>query len=216
MFLILLGEEFLPGCVDIRADGILGHLADSGSLADGVALGFPDDDPIDRLVDRAVAGEQLGTSLEKILLWPRERDVFELVYVLIVCSEQSGGAIALQVGSDMRRQRRRRYVREGVRWNVVQRGDADKALWVREHSCPACGFTADRDENASYNVQKLGLDELGIGYDVDAVVGLGEAASTPVETAFPPGASERDDSSFRVVPGKRVVETGSHGSPDPW
>jgi hypothetical protein len=37
-----------------------------------------------------------------------------------------------------------------------------------------------------------------------------------VETAFPPGASERDDSSFRVVPGKRVVEIGSHGSPDPW
>jgi putative transposase len=94
--------------------------------------------------------------------------------------------------------------------------ESDKAPWVREHSCPSCGFEADRDENASYNVQKLGLDELSIEYDVDAVVGLGEAESTPAETALPPGADVNDDSSFRVVPAKRVVETGSHGSPDPW
>jgi putative transposase len=94
--------------------------------------------------------------------------------------------------------------------------DSEKALWVREHSCPSCGFEADRDENASYNVQKLGLGELGSEYDVDAVVGLGEAESTPAETALPTGASERDNSSFCVVPAKRVVETGSHGSPDPW
>ncbi len=26
---------------------------------------------------------------------------------------------------------------------------ADKPLWVREHSCPACGFEADRDANAA-------------------------------------------------------------------
>ena len=45
--------------------------------------------------------------------------------------------------------------------------ESDKSLWVREHSCPSCGFEADRDENASYNVLKLGLDELGIEYDVD-------------------------------------------------
>ncbi len=94
--------------------------------------------------------------------------------------------------------------------------ESDKALWVREHSCPSCGFEADRDENASYNVQKLGLEELGVEYDVDAVVGLGEAELTPAETALPTGASASDDSSFRVVPAKRVVETGSHGSPDPW
>jgi hypothetical protein len=48
------------------------------------------------------------------------------------------------------------------------------------------------------------------------VVGLGEAESTPAETAFPTGVSENDKSSFRVVPAKRVVETESHGSPDPW
>ena len=28
----------------------------------------------------------------------------------------------------------------------------DKPLWVREHSCPACGFEADRDENAAWNI----------------------------------------------------------------
>ncbi len=94
--------------------------------------------------------------------------------------------------------------------------ESDKALWVRKHSCPSCGFEADRDENASYNVLKLGLGELGIEYDVDAVVGLGEAESTPAETALPTGADVNDDSSFRIVPAKRVVETGSHGSGDPW
>jgi putative transposase len=94
--------------------------------------------------------------------------------------------------------------------------ESAKAIWVREHSCPSCGFEADRDENASYNVQKLGLEELGIEYDGDVVVGLGETELTPAETALPTGASESDDSSFRVVPAKRVVETGSHGSPDPW
>jgi putative transposase len=25
----------------------------------------------------------------------------------------------------------------------------EKPLWVREHSCPACGFEADRDANAA-------------------------------------------------------------------
>ncbi|OYR94132.1 transposase, partial [Halorubrum sp. E3] len=28
----------------------------------------------------------------------------------------------------------------------------DKPLWVREHSCPSCGFTADRDWNAAWNI----------------------------------------------------------------
>ncbi|TKX63006.1 transposase [Halorubrum sp. ASP1] len=94
--------------------------------------------------------------------------------------------------------------------------ESDKALWVCEHSCPGCGFEADRDENASYNVQKLGMDKLGVDYEVDAVVGLGEAESTPAETALPSGADVNDELSFRLVPAKRVVETGSHESPDPW
>jgi putative transposase len=29
---------------------------------------------------------------------------------------------------------------------------AEKPLWVREHSCPACGFEADRDANAAWNI----------------------------------------------------------------
>ena len=41
-----------------------------------------------------------------------------------------------------------------------------KPLWVREHSCPACGFEADRDRNAAFEVQKLGLEELGIDYSL--------------------------------------------------
>ena len=30
--------------------------------------------------------------------------------------------------------------------------DVPKVLGIRTHSCPACGFTADRDSNASVNV----------------------------------------------------------------
>jgi putative transposase len=36
----------------------------------------------------------------------------------------------------------------------------DKPLWVREHSCPACGFEADRDANAAWNVLSRGLTDL--------------------------------------------------------
>jgi predicted RNA-binding Zn-ribbon protein involved in translation (DUF1610 family) len=28
----------------------------------------------------------------------------------------------------------------------------DKLLWVREHSCPACGFELDRDASAAWNI----------------------------------------------------------------
>ena len=111
--------------------------------------------------------------------------------------------------------------------------ESDKALWVRQHSCRSCGFEADRDENASYNVLKFGLEELGIEYDVDAVVGLGEAestsseshsdsdvrtraslSSTPAETALPTGADVNDESSFHVVSAKRVHQTASGGLSD--
>jgi putative transposase len=67
----------------------------------------------------------------------------------------------------------------------------DKPLWVREHSCPACGFTADRDWNAAYNILVRGLKQVGTGCP----------ESTPAETALPTGTSS--------VPAKRVVETGS-------
>jgi putative transposase len=75
----------------------------------------------------------------------------------------------------------------------------EKPLWVREHSCPSCGFEADRDANASYNVLSRGLQELG----------LGQAEVTPVETAT---AVETDGGQSSSVPASRVIETGSLGA----
>jgi len=66
-----------------------------------------------------------------------------------------------------------------------------KSIWVREHSCPSCGFEADRDANAAMNVLKRGFTELGLGWPED----------TPVETALP---TDTDS-----VSAKRVVEAGS-------
>jgi len=67
----------------------------------------------------------------------------------------------------------------------------DKPLWVREHSCPACGFEADRDANAAWNTLSRGLEDVGVGY----------SESTPVETALPVDTP---------VSAKRVVGAGSH------
>jgi len=66
----------------------------------------------------------------------------------------------------------------------------DKPLWVREHSCPACGFGADRDANAAWNILSRGLEDVGVVH----------SESTPVETALPVDTP---------VSAKRVVETGS-------
>jgi len=77
--------------------------------------------------------------------------------------------------------------------------ETDKPLWVREHSCPSCGFEADRDANASLNVLSRGLQELG----------LGQTEATPVETAT---AVETDGGSSSSDPASRVVETGSLGA----
>ena len=74
--------------------------------------------------------------------------------------------------------------------------ESDKPLWVREHSCPACGFEMDRDANAAINILSRGFKKLG----------LGQSEGTPVETALPMFTSS---GSFDVVDVKRVVETGS-------
>jgi putative transposase len=63
-------------------------------------------------------------------------------------------------------------------------------LWVREHSCPACGFEADRDANAAWNILSRGLEDIEVGY----------SESPPVETAL---------SVDTPVSAKRVMETGS-------
>jgi putative transposase len=66
-----------------------------------------------------------------------------------------------------------------------------KPIWVRDHSCPSCGFECDRDANAAMNVLQRGFSELGLGWPED----------TPVETALPTDTTS--------VSAKRVVETGS-------
>jgi len=66
----------------------------------------------------------------------------------------------------------------------------EKPLSVREHSCPSCGFEADRDANAAWNILSRGLEGVGVG----------NSESTPVETALPVDT---------VVSAKCVVEAGS-------
>ncbi|QPV61905.1 transposase [Halosimplex litoreum] len=81
---------------------------------------------------------------------------------------------------------------EGTTKECAQCGvETDKPLWIRDHSCPACGFEADRDANAAWNILFRGLTELGVGH----------SELTPVETALPADTA--------VVSAKRVVETGS-------
>ncbi len=69
-----------------------------------------------------------------------------------------------------------------------------KPLWVREHSCPSCGYTTDRDYNAALNVWERGVEKLGVVHSED----------TPAETAT---ATETENSAS--VSASRVVETGS-------
>ena len=66
-----------------------------------------------------------------------------------------------------------------------------KPIWVREHSCPSCGFETDRDWNAALNVLERGWKKLGVVH----------SKSTPVETATAVDT--------RSVPASRVVEAGS-------
>jgi putative transposase len=72
-----------------------------------------------------------------------------------------------------------------------------KPIWVREHSCPACGFKTDRDANAAMNVLQRGFSELGLGWPED----------TPVETV-----TATDTTHFESVSASHVVETGSLGA----
>jgi len=69
-----------------------------------------------------------------------------------------------------------------------------KPIWVREHSCPSCGFKTDRDANAAMNVLKRGFSELGLGWPED----------TPVETVTATNTTQ-----FESVSASHVVETGS-------
>lgn len=71
----------------------------------------------------------------------------------------------------------------------------EKPLWVREHSCPSCGYTVDRDYNAALNVWERGLSKLGVGHS---------EATTPAETATAVEQAQRES-----VSASCVVEPGS-------
>ncbi|MFH5845888.1 RNA-guided endonuclease InsQ/TnpB family protein [Haladaptatus sp. CMAA 1909] len=74
--------------------------------------------------------------------------------------------------------------------------ETSKPLWVREHSCPACGHTEDRDLNAAKNILDRGLNSLHVG--------PGRPESTPVQTVLPAFARHSGR-----VDAKHVVEAGS-------
>jgi putative transposase len=69
--------------------------------------------------------------------------------------------------------------------------ETSKPLWVRKHSCPSCGFVADRDANAAWNILSRGLEKVGVG----------RSESTPVETATATDTT--------TVSARRVIEAGS-------
>lgn len=85
--------------------------------------------------------------------------------------------------------------------------ETSKPLWVREHSCPACGFETDRDMNASLEVKRLGLEELGVDFDWSDL-GQGLSEDTPVETATAVSTDGSGFSASVVVDASGVVETG--------
>jgi putative transposase len=88
-----------------------------------------------------------------------------------------------------------------------------KPIWVREHSCPSCGFETDRDANAAMNVLQRGFSALGLGWPEE----------TPVETVTVPRNASRfwcanescalvnatDTTRFESVSASHVIETGS-------
>ncbi len=91
--------------------------------------------------------------------------------------------------------------------------EVEKPIWIREHSCPSCGFETDRDANAAMNVLQRGFSELGLGWPED----------TPVETVTVPRNASRfwcanesfalvnatDTADFQRVSASHVVEAGS-------
>ncbi len=84
----------------------------------------------------------------------------------------------------------------------------EKPLWVREHSCPSRGFTADRDWNAVVRLRLTGskiVCDFATAWNILSrgakQVGEGRSEPTPVKTALPTGTT--------TVPAKRVVEAGN-------
>ena len=79
--------------------------------------------------------------------------------------------------------------------------ETDKPLWVREYSCPAYGFEADRDANAvvrlrltgskreafatAWNIRSRGLSKLGVGHSEDtSSESQSDSLTSPEREAF--------------------------------
>jgi len=73
--------------------------------------------------------------------------------------------------------------------------EVPKPLWQREHTCPECGWGADRDYNAALNILKRGIEKLDLG--------KGQPETTPVDTEPLP------EEGLHRIPASSVVETGS-------
>ena len=73
-----------------------------------------------------------------------------------------------------------------------------KSLDERRHKCPDCGFEADRDVNAAWNVLLKSVDR--VGQQFEGSVGQGLSELTPVET---------DTADGTLVPLSVVAEAGS-------
>ena len=69
--------------------------------------------------------------------------------------------------------------------------ETEEPLWVREHCCPSCGFTTDRDHNASLETHQRGLEKLGVAFE-QSELGLGQSESVSVETGVSAGRHQRD------------------------
>ena len=91
-------------------------------------------------------------------------------------------------------------VRVDARGTTTECNECDvvtsKPLWVREHSCPACGHTEDSDLNAAKNILDRGLQSLHVG--------PGRSESTPVQTVLPVFTRHSGR-----VDAKHVIEAGS-------
>ncbi len=70
----------------------------------------------------------------------------------------------------------------------------EKPVWVREHSCPSCGFETNREYNVALNVWERGLRKRGVVH----------SEATPAETG-----TAVDTDAIHEVSASSVVETGS-------
>ncbi|ELY39043.1 IS1341-type transposase [Haloferax volcanii DS2] len=78
----------------------------------------------------------------------------------------------------------------------------DRPIWVREHSCPACGHEEGRDLNAAKNILSRGRKRLGAGRSESTssespcdsdVRTRSLLSSAPVQTALPTITPSRVD-----------------------